>query len=117
MQARGRPGAGRRRAARIADAATTAFVDSLNHIILIGAVIAFAAGVLSLLLIRQQDFVVHGGPAQAGAGGGRARTTTPTARTTLRARTTSRCPPALPHRAGRDCTPPAQSNAGRQHLA
>ena len=48
----------------ILDAATVAFVDGLNHIILIGAVISFAAGVFSLLLIRQKDFEGHG-PAQS----------------------------------------------------
>jgi EmrB/QacA subfamily drug resistance transporter len=36
---------------------TSAVVDSLNHITLIAAVIAFASGVLSLVLIRQKDFV------------------------------------------------------------
>jgi EmrB/QacA subfamily drug resistance transporter len=44
---------------------TSAVVDSLNHIVMIGAVIAFAAGILCLLLIRQKDFVVRGAP-QAG---------------------------------------------------
>ncbi len=37
-------------------------VDALNHITLIAAVIAFASGVLTLILIRQKDFVVRGGP-------------------------------------------------------
>jgi EmrB/QacA subfamily drug resistance transporter len=41
---------------------TSAVVDALNHIVLIGAVLAFAAGVACLFLIRQQDFVVQGGP-------------------------------------------------------
>ncbi len=41
---------------------TSAVVDSLNHITMIAAVIAFASGVASLGLIRQQDFVVRGGP-------------------------------------------------------
>jgi EmrB/QacA subfamily drug resistance transporter len=36
---------------------TSAVVDALNHITLIAAVIAFASGVLSLVLIRQKDFV------------------------------------------------------------
>jgi hypothetical protein len=45
---------------------TSAVVDALNHIIVIAAVIAFASGVLSLLLIRQQDFVVRGGPVADG---------------------------------------------------
>lgn len=46
----------------ILDAATNAFVDSLNHIILIAAVIAFVAAAFSFMLIRQKDFVVRGGP-------------------------------------------------------
>ena len=36
------------------------FVDGLNKVILIGAVIAFAAAVLTLVLIRQRDFVGAG---------------------------------------------------------
>jgi hypothetical protein len=50
---------------RISEVATSAFVDSLNHIILIAMLLAFATGVLTLLLIRQKDFVVHGGPPAA----------------------------------------------------
>ena len=53
---------------QILDAATNAFVDSLNHIILIAAVIAFASALFSFLLIRQQDFVVRGGPPPAPEG-------------------------------------------------
>src|ERR1700712_2238163 len=41
---------------------TSAVVDALNHITLIAAVTAFVAGVLCLVLIRQKDFVVRGGP-------------------------------------------------------
>ena len=41
---------------------TSGVVDALNHITMIAAVIAFASGVLSLVLIRQQDFVVRGAP-------------------------------------------------------
>ncbi|WP_345453324.1 MFS transporter [Nocardioides marinquilinus] len=48
--------------AQISEAATTAFVDSLNHIILIAAVIALVSAVFTLVLIRQKDFVVRGGP-------------------------------------------------------
>lgn len=51
--------------ASIADAAVAAFVDSLNHIGLIAAVIAFVAGALCLVLIRQRDFVPHGSPPAA----------------------------------------------------
>ena len=41
-------------------AAKGSFVDGLNTIILIGAAVAFAAGVLTVILIRQRDFVeVH----------------------------------------------------------
>ena len=41
----------------IADVATSAFVDALNHITTIAAVTAFVAAALCLLLIRQKDFV------------------------------------------------------------
>ena len=41
---------------------TSGVVDALNHITLIAAVIAFSSGLLSLVLIRQKDFVVRGGP-------------------------------------------------------
>ncbi|MDQ2758606.1 MAG: MFS transporter [Actinomycetota bacterium] len=43
---------------------TTAVVGALNHIILIGAVIAFVCGAVSLVFIRQQDFVQRGGGPQ-----------------------------------------------------
>jgi EmrB/QacA subfamily drug resistance transporter len=39
-------------------------VDALNHIVLIGSGLALAAAVACLFLIRQKDFVVHGGPPQ-----------------------------------------------------
>jgi EmrB/QacA subfamily drug resistance transporter len=45
----------------IADAATGSFVDALNHITTISAVIAFAAAVACLFLIRQRDFEEHHG--------------------------------------------------------
>jgi EmrB/QacA subfamily drug resistance transporter len=48
----------------IADAAVSSFVDALNHIGLIAAVLAFVSGVLCLVLIRDKDFVAHG-PAAA----------------------------------------------------
>jgi EmrB/QacA subfamily drug resistance transporter len=44
----------------IADAATASFIDALNHIGAIAAVIAFASGILCLILIREKDFVVQG---------------------------------------------------------
>jgi EmrB/QacA subfamily drug resistance transporter len=41
-------------------AARAGFVDGLNEIFLLGAITAFAAAALTLLLIRQRDFVGHG---------------------------------------------------------
>jgi EmrB/QacA subfamily drug resistance transporter len=49
----------------VGDAARTGFVDGLNHILLIGAVIALAAAVTSVLLIRARDFVGDGRPGEA----------------------------------------------------
>ncbi|MCY7395350.1 MAG: MFS transporter [Nocardioides sp.] len=46
----------------VSSAGTSAVVDALNHITLISAVIALVAGLLCLVLIRQRDFVGHGGP-------------------------------------------------------
>lgn len=43
--------------AMLTEVATTGFVDALNQITLIAAVIAFVAAVLCFFLIRQQDFV------------------------------------------------------------
>jgi EmrB/QacA subfamily drug resistance transporter len=51
----------------IADAATSSFVDALNHIGAIAAAIAFVAGVACLLLIRQRDFEDHHGHSTSGA--------------------------------------------------
>ena len=45
---------------------TSAVVDALNHVVLIAAVIAFVVGALCLVLIRQKDFAVRGGPPPAG---------------------------------------------------
>ncbi|MCL2418083.1 MAG: hypothetical protein FWD04_02240, partial [Conexibacteraceae bacterium] len=41
------------------------YASTLNELLLIGACIALVAGVLSIPLIRQRDFVHHGAPAQA----------------------------------------------------
>jgi EmrB/QacA subfamily drug resistance transporter len=46
-------------------AAAQGFVDGMNHILLVGAAIAFVAGVLSFVLIRQRDYVAHA-PAVSG---------------------------------------------------
>jgi predicted MFS family arabinose efflux permease len=47
--------------AQLGDAATASFVDALNHITTIAAVIALVAGVCCLFLIRAKDFVGHQG--------------------------------------------------------
>jgi hypothetical protein len=49
--------AGARRA--VAQAANQGFVDGLNLILLIGALVAFAAAASSLALIRQRDIVAE----------------------------------------------------------
>jgi EmrB/QacA subfamily drug resistance transporter len=41
----------------VAAAAHQGFVNALNHVFLVGACVAFAGAVLTLLLIRQRDFV------------------------------------------------------------
>ncbi|RLV47741.1 DHA2 family efflux MFS transporter permease subunit [Nocardioides mangrovicus] len=48
--------------ASVGRAMTASYVDALNDITLIAAGIAFAAAVLTLLLVRQKDFVTQGGP-------------------------------------------------------
>jgi MFS family permease len=45
---------------QIAAVATSSFVDALNHITLIAAVVAFTAAACCLVLIRQKDFVQRG---------------------------------------------------------
>jgi EmrB/QacA subfamily drug resistance transporter len=48
-----------------AGAAKAGFVDGLNTVLLIGGVVSFAAAALTLVLIRQRDFVGHGAQAPA----------------------------------------------------
>ncbi len=67
--ASGGAGAGQKAFDLVNGVGTSAVVDALNHVTMIAAVIAFAAGLLCLVLIRQKDFVVRGGPpAPAGEG-------------------------------------------------
>ena len=40
-------------------AAAQGFVDGINHILLVGSLIAFAAAVASFALIRQRDYVAN----------------------------------------------------------
>jgi EmrB/QacA subfamily drug resistance transporter len=65
-QAQG-PSAGQQAYDLVHQVGTSAVVDALNHITMIGAVIAFVAGVVSLVLIRQKDFVDRSAQAQTGA--------------------------------------------------
>jgi Na+/melibiose symporter-like transporter len=43
--------------AQVADASTSAFVSSMNEILLIGALVCLAGAALGLILVRQSDFV------------------------------------------------------------
>jgi predicted MFS family arabinose efflux permease len=64
-----------------AGAARAGFVDGLNVILLVGAVVALVAAALTIVLIRQRDFVGHG----AEAGGAPARPQTEAPRPTVAA--------------------------------
>jgi EmrB/QacA subfamily drug resistance transporter len=55
------PSAGQQAYELVHSVGTTAVVDALNHITVIAMVVAFASGVLSLILIRQKDFVDRSG--------------------------------------------------------
>ena len=62
---------------QLAQAATSSFVDALNHITSIATVIALVAGILCLFLIRAKDFQGHhgsGAPPQASNKPGKHRT-------------------------------------------
>jgi len=63
--AQGGPSVGQQAHDLVQSVGTTAVVGALNHIILISAVIAFVCGVVSLVFIRQQDFVHRGGPQES----------------------------------------------------
>ena len=60
--ANGGAGAGQQAFDLVNQVGTSAVVDALNQITLIAAGIALVSGVLCLVLIRQKDFVVRGGP-------------------------------------------------------
>jgi EmrB/QacA subfamily drug resistance transporter len=62
------PGVGQQAFDLVQQVGTSSVVDALNHVTMIAAVIAFASGVASLVLIRQKDFVVRGGPPAAEGG-------------------------------------------------
>jgi EmrB/QacA subfamily drug resistance transporter len=62
--AKGGPNAGQQAYDLVHHVGTSGVVSSLNHITGIAAVVAFTAGILSLLLIRQKDFVDRTAQAQ-----------------------------------------------------
>jgi hypothetical protein len=47
------------------EAARQAFIDGLNEILVVAAIVAFAGAVLSFALVRSRDFVAHQAPAAA----------------------------------------------------
>ena len=60
----GGPSAGQQAYDLVHSVGTSAVVDALNHITMIATVTAFVAGVLTLVLIRQKDFVDRSAPGQ-----------------------------------------------------
>jgi EmrB/QacA subfamily drug resistance transporter len=47
------------------DAARQAFIDGLNEILIVAAIVAFTGGVLGFALVRTKDFVAHQAPTPA----------------------------------------------------
>jgi EmrB/QacA subfamily drug resistance transporter len=47
------------------DVARQAFIDGLNEILIVAAIVAFTGGVLAFALVRSRDFVAHQAPAAA----------------------------------------------------
>jgi MFS family permease len=61
----GRVPAGQRHAATLA--IHSAFASSLNEILVVGGIVAFAGAALALVLVRRRDFAVYGAPEAAAA--------------------------------------------------
>jgi EmrB/QacA subfamily drug resistance transporter len=68
-----------------AGAARAGYIDGLNEILLIGAVVALSAAVLTFVLIRQRDFVGYPAAAAPGTGTETEDAAAPAARTTVAA--------------------------------
>jgi EmrB/QacA subfamily drug resistance transporter len=49
----------------VVEAARQAFIDGLNEILIVAAVVAFTGGILAFALVRSRDFVAHQAPAAA----------------------------------------------------
>jgi type II secretory pathway pseudopilin PulG len=43
----------------VLEAARRAFIDGLNEILIVAAVVAFAGGILAFALVRSRDFVAR----------------------------------------------------------
>jgi len=52
----------------VAEAGRRAFIDGLDEILLVAAVVAFVGGILALVLVRQRDFVAQRAEAPGGGG-------------------------------------------------
>ena len=65
-----RPSRSRRPAQALLQAYHVGFSTTLNHLMVIGAIVAFVGAVAAFALVRQSDFVVPGagGPPSGGAG-------------------------------------------------
>jgi len=50
---------------RIAEVARASFISGLNHILVVGTVVAAVGAVLAAVLVRPQDFVASGPPVPA----------------------------------------------------
>jgi hypothetical protein len=49
----------------VTEAARSAFVDGLDEILIVAALVAFAGGLLALALVRSRDFVAARGTSPA----------------------------------------------------
>jgi hypothetical protein len=49
----------------VVEAAQRAFIDGLNEILIVAAIVALTGGVLAFALVRSRDFVAHQAPAAA----------------------------------------------------
>jgi hypothetical protein len=53
----------------VAEAARQAFIDGLDEILIVAALVAFVGGILAFALVRTRDFYARGRAAAGEAGG------------------------------------------------
>jgi hypothetical protein len=58
--------------AHVAEVARASFITGLNHILVVGAIVAACGAVLAAVLVRPQDFVASGPVREPAAGGAEA---------------------------------------------